>query len=145
MQNTVRWHSDWLDGAVVGCFLEPLSNKSDANVDESDCTVWMLLLFSKESEAILVHCWVVFLASSSVLNYGNFPARRTNKFESSPLCIGLTSGHLMYVYWWFTMSLIKVKGRRTILPRNNHFIWKAWLGRSSTSGSQHKELSPQNL
>jgi hypothetical protein len=47
MQNTVRRHSDRLDGAVVGSFFWKLwSNKSDANVDDSDCTVQMLLFFS---------------------------------------------------------------------------------------------------
>jgi hypothetical protein len=50
MQNTVRWHSDRLDGAVVGRFLEPPgSNESDANVEGSDCTVRMLLFFSINS------------------------------------------------------------------------------------------------
>ena len=47
MQNTVRWCSDWLDGAVVGHFFgKPWSNESDANVEDSDCTVRMLLFFS---------------------------------------------------------------------------------------------------
>ena len=47
MQNTVRWRSDQLDGAVVGHFLGPPgSNESDANVEGSDCTVRMLLFIS---------------------------------------------------------------------------------------------------
>ena len=37
MQNTVRWRSDQLDGAVVGSFLgTPWSNESDANPPEGD-------------------------------------------------------------------------------------------------------------
>ena len=45
MQTTVRWSSNRLDGAVVGRFLgTPWSNKSDANVEDSDCTVRMLLV-----------------------------------------------------------------------------------------------------
>ena len=37
MQITVRWHSDWLDGAVVGSFLgTPWSNESDAKPPERD-------------------------------------------------------------------------------------------------------------
>ena len=44
MQTTVRWSSNRLDGAVVGRFLgTPGSNKSDANVEDSDCTVGMTL------------------------------------------------------------------------------------------------------
>ena len=47
MQNTVRWRSDQLDGAVVGHFFGPPgSNESDVNVEGSDCTVQMLLFFS---------------------------------------------------------------------------------------------------
>ena len=42
MQNTIRWHSDQLDGTVVGWFFgKPWSNESDANVEDSDCTVRM--------------------------------------------------------------------------------------------------------
>ena len=37
MQDTVRWRSDQLDGAVVGSFLgTPWSNESDANPPEGD-------------------------------------------------------------------------------------------------------------
>ena len=37
MQNTVRWPSDWLDGAVVGVFLgTSWSNKSEAYPLEED-------------------------------------------------------------------------------------------------------------
>ena len=42
MKNTFRWRSDRLDGAVVRRFLGTLwSNKSVANVEDSDCTVRM--------------------------------------------------------------------------------------------------------
>ena len=52
MQNTNRWRSDRLDGAVVGHFLEiPWSNESDANVEDSDCIVRMLLFISITTEA----------------------------------------------------------------------------------------------
>ena len=47
MQNTIRWRSDRLDGAVVGqCFGNSWSNNSDTNVEDFDCTVRMLLFFS---------------------------------------------------------------------------------------------------
>ena len=37
MQNTVRWHSNWLDGGVLGNFLgTSWSNKSDANLPEGN-------------------------------------------------------------------------------------------------------------
>jgi hypothetical protein len=49
MQNTVRWRSERLDGAVVRRFLgHPWSNESEANVEDSDCTVRMLLFISME-------------------------------------------------------------------------------------------------
>ena len=35
--NTIRWRSNWLDGAVVGSFLgTPWSNETDANPPEGD-------------------------------------------------------------------------------------------------------------
>ena len=39
MQNTVRWRSNRLDDAVVGCYLlgNPWSNESDANLEDSYC------------------------------------------------------------------------------------------------------------
>ena len=43
MQNTVRWRSNQLDGDVVGSFW---GTPSDANVEDSDCTVRMLLFIS---------------------------------------------------------------------------------------------------
>ena len=47
MQNTVRLHSNWLDGAVVGhSFRNPWSNKSDANEEDTGCTIRILLFFS---------------------------------------------------------------------------------------------------
>ena len=47
MQNTVRWRSDWLDGAVVGSsWGKPSQKKSDANVEGSDCKVRMLFSIS---------------------------------------------------------------------------------------------------
>ena len=47
MQNSIRWRSNRLDGAVVGVFFgNPWSNESDANVEDSDCTVQMFLIFS---------------------------------------------------------------------------------------------------
>ena len=47
MQNSIRWRSNRLDGAVVGVFFgNPWSNESDANVEDSDCRVRMLLFFS---------------------------------------------------------------------------------------------------
>ena len=49
--NTVRWRSDWLDGAVFGSFLgTPWSNESDALPPEGDNP--LNLLFSSR---MLIH------------------------------------------------------------------------------------------
>ena len=46
MQNTVRWRSDRLDGAVVGRFLGTPSQMRVMQIEDSDCTVQMLLFIS---------------------------------------------------------------------------------------------------
>ena len=65
MQNTVRWRSDQLDGAVWGVFGNTLSNKSDANVEGSDCSVKMLLFLN-----FLYSFPPNFFACACLQNYG---------------------------------------------------------------------------
>jgi hypothetical protein len=77
MQNTVRWRSNWLDGAVVGRFSGiPWSNESDANVEDSDCTVQMLLFFSINSQFTNLNFPISHFAT-----YPNFHYRIATEFQ----------------------------------------------------------------
>ena len=51
MQNTIRWCSDWLDGAVARSFLgTPWSNQSGANPPEGDMPHEICCLTAESSE-----------------------------------------------------------------------------------------------
>ena len=47
MQNTVRWHSDQFQPTHIW---NPWSNETDANLEDSACTVRVLLFFSIPTE-----------------------------------------------------------------------------------------------